>query len=34
LFEVHGADHRGTARDPDVVRRIVEFIDEGLGDET
>ena len=34
LFEVHGADHRETARDPDVIRRIVEFIEVGLGGQT
>lgn len=34
LFELHGPDHRETARHPDVIHRIVEFIDEGLGDST
>jgi pimeloyl-ACP methyl ester carboxylesterase len=34
LFELHGPDHRDTARHPDVIHRIVEFIDEGLGDDT
>jgi hypothetical protein len=34
LLEVHGPDHRETARHPDVIHRIVEFIDVGLGDDT
>ncbi len=28
LFEVHGPGHRDTARHPDVIHRVVEFIDE------
>lgn len=31
LFELRGPDHRDTARDPEVIHRIVEFIDNGLG---
>jgi pimeloyl-ACP methyl ester carboxylesterase len=32
LFELHGPDHRETARHPDVIQRIVGFINEGLDD--
>ena len=30
LFELHGPDHRETAQDPEVIQRIVNFIEDGL----
>jgi pimeloyl-ACP methyl ester carboxylesterase len=30
LFEVRGPDHRATAQDPEVIRRIMQFIDKGV----
>jgi pimeloyl-ACP methyl ester carboxylesterase len=34
LFEVHGPDHRDTARHPDVIDRVVEFFDESRASAT
>ena len=34
LFEVHGPDHRETAQHPDVIHRIIWFINKDLGDAT